>query len=194
MITKVEFTDEMVYRAHAKATALGNIRNSITEGVGNIAGYLGEEILAPHIGAHLMSCEEGDEKYGYDIITDDGLRIEVKTKRRTVKPLGKYDASVAASSAHQKPDLYAFMSLECGPALPRESKDDPIKYDGVKTAWLCGFMKGKEYMGRATFREEGWYDMVNRFQAHCDMWNLGYQFLYGSVEEALASNVVLRIK
>ena len=85
-IIKIPYTKEMIDRAVSKAKALGSINNSILRGGGNTAGYLGEEAVAAHIGANIVSCDEGIDKYNHDILYGDE-RLEVKTKRRTVEPL-----------------------------------------------------------------------------------------------------------
>ena len=41
---EVKITPQMKKRAWAKARKMGKLRNSITRGQGNIAGFLGEEV------------------------------------------------------------------------------------------------------------------------------------------------------
>ena len=117
----------MIEKAQDWAKYLGSINNSITKGGGNLAGRLGELALANHLGV----CVE-DHK-DYDMIYK-GEKIEVKTKRRTVPPQYSYDVSVAATSAHQKPDRYAFISIEF------EGKTATGFYHKVKSIWLVGDM------------------------------------------------------
>ena len=85
LIVEIPFTQDMVNSAKAKAKQMGSIKNSILKGKGNFAGFLGEEAVAAYISADIISFEEGDAKYGHDILKND-RRIEVKTKRRTVAP------------------------------------------------------------------------------------------------------------
>ena len=103
----IPHTDGMVKRAFDRASQLGHLNNSILKGRGNAAGYMGEEAVAAYMGADIVS----DDQYGYDIVRY-GKKIEVKTKRRTVPPMKTYDVSVAATSRHQRPDLYVFVSLQ----------------------------------------------------------------------------------
>ena len=138
---RLDFDDSMIARAKEKAASLGSINNSILKGGGNIAGYLGEEALAPYIDAQIVSNNRGLDKYNHDLLLDCGHRLEVKTKRRTVPPKSYYDVSIAETSRHQKPDLYAFISLE----FDRATKTHPKKYYGLKNVWLCGFMSSYEY-------------------------------------------------
>jgi len=70
----------MITRATQKAAALGHLNNSIEEGRGNKAGYLGEEAVAPYLNAKIVSNKKGTNKFHYDLILPDGRRAEVKTK------------------------------------------------------------------------------------------------------------------
>lgn len=126
---KLPFDDAMIERAREKAMSLGSINNSILRGGGNIAGYLGEEALAPYVNADIVSNNRGLDKYNHDLLLECGHRLEVKTKRRTVSPRPHYDVSIAETSKHQKPDLYGFISLE----FDRCTKSHPKKYYGLKT-------------------------------------------------------------
>ena len=89
---RLDFDDSMIARAKEKAASLGSINNSILKGGGNIAGYLGEEALAPYIDAQIVSNNRGLDKYNHDLLLDCGHRLEVKTKRRTVPPKSYYDS------------------------------------------------------------------------------------------------------
>ena len=103
---KLPHTQEMVKEAKRWATKLGTLNNSITSGRGNAAGRVGELALSTY-----LSVETPSDKYNHDI-NRNGETIEVKTKRRIVKPKSHYDVSVAKTSNHQKPDRYAFISLQ----------------------------------------------------------------------------------
>ena len=119
---KLPFDDAMIERAREKAMSLGSINNSILRGGGNIAGYLGEEALAPYVNADIVSNNRGLDKYNHDLLLECGHRLEVKTKRRTVSPRPHYDVSIAETSKHQKPDLYGFISLEIDRCTKRHPK------------------------------------------------------------------------
>ena len=162
-IVEVPFTKEMVASAKEKARNLGKINNSILKGKGNLAGYLGEEIVARYIKAHIISNDEGEEKYNHDLVKN-GQKIEVKTKRRTVPPRDFYDASVAETSRHQNPDLYIFVSIQF-------KGRTPIK------AWICGQKGSKEYFEQATFYAKGDVDPSNGWEVSTDCYNLPYKDL-----------------
>mgnify|MGYP001156892323 FL=1 len=178
---KLPFNDAMIASAREKAMSLGSINNSILKGGGNIAGYLGEEALAPYVGAKIVSNNRGLDKYNHDLLLECGHRLEVKTKRRTVSPRSHYDVSIAETSKHQKPDLYGFISLE----FDRCTKSHPKKYYGLKNIWLCGFMGSFEYWERASLWESGRIDKTNSFKTHVNMYNLPIRELHDSIWELI---------
>ena len=149
----------MIEKAQDWAKYLGSINNSITKGGGNLAGRLGELALANYLGV----CVE-DHK-DYDMIYK-GEKIEVKTKRRTVPPQYSYDVSVAATSTHQKPDRYAFISIEF------EGKTATGFYHKVKSIWLVGDMAADKYFKLATEWNRGDEDESNGFVTLVDMFNM----------------------
>ena len=181
MTIRLEFTQQMIESAKLKAASLGSINNSILRGGGNLAGYLGEEVLASYIGAEIVSNDRGMEKYNHDLLMPDGVRIEVKTKRRTVIPKDYYDVSVADTSTHQRPDIYAFVSLE----FDRVTTEHPKKYYNLKHVWLCGFMLAHEYMEKATLWKRGKVDKRNNFKTHVDMYNLAVEYLHEDISGIL---------
>ena len=165
----VPYDHLMVMRARKKAEKLGKIRNSILKGGGNAAGYLGEEAVAGYIGAEIISCDSGTDKYDYDIWTRDERRVEVKTKRRTVRPRDYFDVSVARTSAHQRPDLYIFVSIEFDDMkLVRGIRE----YRGIRNIWIVGQAEPEDYFARARIWKAGDIDKSNGFKTHVDMYNL----------------------
>ena len=149
---------DMVESALALGEEMGSIRNSITRGKGNAAGKLGEIAFAKYIQAEIKDCKDFDLEHG-------GKKLEVKTKRRTVKPRPDYDVSVAVTSTHQNPDRYVFISLEF------DSKKEG-DYFGLKNVWLCGDKSAKEYMEQAFLHKMGSVDWSNGFKTIVDMWNM----------------------
>ena len=141
---KLKFNQLMVDEAVEKAKKLGSINNSITSGGGNLAGYLAEIALAEDLQCNNVSCDEGNEKYNYDLIKND-LKIDVKTKRRTVDPRPSYEVSIAETSKHQKADTYAFISITF---KEKRGKGRSATYHGVESIWLCGFMPKKNILSK----------------------------------------------
>lgn len=70
---EVQITKDMLKRAKKRSEAMGIINNSITSGQGNIAGFLGEEVVNDLINGQI------DDQYDYDIIKGD-LKIGIKIK------------------------------------------------------------------------------------------------------------------
>jgi len=165
---KLKFNQSMIDEAVKKAKNLGSINNSITSGGGNLAGYLAEIALAEDLQCNNVSCDEGSEKYNYDLIKND-LKIDVKTKRRTVDPKPSYEVSIAETSKHQKADTYAFISITF---KEKRGKGRSATYHGVESIWLCGFMPKKEYFEQAKFWKKGDVDPSNGFTVHANMYNM----------------------
>ena len=69
---EVKISDEMLLNARSKATEMGLLHNSILRGGGSIAGFLGEQIVLSTMGG------KWDNSYDYDIVLDDGRKVEVK--------------------------------------------------------------------------------------------------------------------
>ena len=165
----IPWDDRMVTRARKTANQLGKINNSILKGGGNAAGYLGEEAVAAYIKAEIISCNDGNDKYDYDIWSNDERRIEIKTKRRTVEPRDYYDVSVAKTSAHQRPDLYIFVSIQFEDMKMVKGKR---AYYGIKNIWIVGQAEPEDYFSRAKIWRAGDIDKRNGFKTHVDMYNL----------------------
>ena len=154
----IPFDGEMIELAHELANDMGEIHNSITKGSGNAAGFLGEIAIREYLGAPPMSTKN------YDFIYN-GDRIEVKTKRRTVRPLGHYDVSVAKTSDHQRPDWYCFLSLEFG-------REIDGRYYDLKNVWYLGVLSYEDFWNRATQWKKGQVDESNGFVTLVDMYNV----------------------
>ena len=167
-VISVPWGANMINRARKKATNLGSIKNSILRGGGNLAGYLGEEAVAAYIGAEIISCNKGDDKYNHDLWKNN-KRIEVKTKRRTVPPQNFFDVSVAKTSTHQRPDLYIFVSIEFENMTMENEKR---VYRGIKNIWILGQAEPEDYFARAKIWQAGDVDVSNGFVTHVDMYNL----------------------
>jgi hypothetical protein len=152
----LKFNQKMIDQASQWANDLGGIKNSITRGDGNYAGRLGELALAKHLGVEVEDSKD------YDII-HDGKKIEVKTKRRAVKPQPYYTVNIAATSLHQKPDIYAFLSMEY---LDRDSGGH---YSDLLNIWLCGYKNAEQFFEEASFWPKGTPDPP-AFKTHRDMY------------------------
>ena len=171
MIKELPFDDRMIKDARGWSTSVGSIKNSITKGKGNAAGRLGEIALANYL---LVDTQDHKE---YDIIYK-GKTIEIKTKRRTVAPLGFYEGSVARTSTHQNPDHYAFISLEFkdsgfyGKPAKGMKRRGGKWYKNLQKIWLCGDIDAEEFWKKARLMKKGDRDKSNNFTTHVDMFNI----------------------
>ena len=135
---ELPFDDKIIREATEWAENLGGIYNSITRGDGNFAGRFGELVLAKHLGV------EVEDHKDYDLIYNDS-KVEVKTKRRATKPKSNYTVNIAATSKHQKPDKYAFLSLEYA------DRDSSGNYSDLQYIWLCGYKSAEQFFEEAEF-------------------------------------------
>jgi hypothetical protein len=177
----LRFENWMIQEALKKAKSLGCINNSITKGRGNLAGYLSEIALSEYLECENISCDEGLDKYDFDLIKN-GVKIDVKTKRRTVDPRMFYEVSIAETSKHQKADIYAFTSITF---REKRGSGRDRKYFGIKSIWLCGFLSKKKYFQAAKHLKAGDIDESNGFTVHSDMYNLPISDLSLNPQELL---------
>lgn len=151
---EVEITDDMISRARKKAKEMGTLKNSITFGMGNLIGFIGEEVAAHVFAVHGKSVDPTNT-YDYDMIVD-GERVDVKTKSTSVAPLPHYSNSVANFNTKQECDHYAFV---------RVKKD-------LTTAWWCGVYSKDQFFKDAVFMKKGQLDADNRYTVKADCYNL----------------------
>ena len=164
---QLPFDDKMIRKATDWAENLGGIYNSITKGDGNYAGRLGELALAKHLGVGVEDHKD------YDLIYN-GERVEVKTKRRAIKPKSHYSVNVAYTSIHQEPDKYAFISIEYA------HRDSGGNYSDLQHIWLCGYKSSEQFFEEAKFWPKGTPDPPF-FKTHRDM----YVMTIGELDERL---------
>ena len=162
-LIELDITPDMIEEAQEKSKEMGTLKNSITNGGGNLAGFLGE-ILANKILKGRIS-----NTYQYDIVLEDGTTVDVKTKNTTVKPLMTYDCSIAAFNISQKCNLYCFVRI----------KNDLTK------GWVLGVYDKKEYFKDAVFMKKGDVDPSNNFVVKSDCYNLKINSLK-KIEEVVA--------
>lgn len=151
--------DKLLKRASAWADELGSLRGSIEDGDGNTAGRFGELLFQELFGGTIA------DHYEYDVWYN-GLSIDVKTKRRTVKARPHYEASIADHNPDQDCDLYYFVSIQAGDV------EEPYR-----SADLLGYISPSEYHANAEFHAEGDKDPANGFVFSADCYNLPYNEL-----------------
>lgn len=149
-IIEVQITPEMRERAEKKAKELGELKNSITRGQGNLVGFLGEEIAHSVLGGEIKNT--GD----YDIVLEDERKVDVKSKKCSGPPEDHYDCSVANYNTSQECDEYCFV---------RVLKD-------YSKGWVCGTMAKADFYRKATFWQQGQFDPRNRWRCKADCYSL----------------------
>jgi len=147
---EIAITSDMLINARDKAADMGKLYNSIINGAGNIAGFIGEDIAHQVLGGKL------DNTYDYDLVLDDGVRVDVKTKQTSVKPLTSYDCSVAALNTTQGCDYYAFVRV----------KND------FTVGWFLGVYPKKQYYIDAILMTKGDVDPSNGYVVKSTCYNL----------------------
>lgn len=157
-IVEVKITDEMTVAAATKAAEMGRLNNSIMKGEGNIAGFLGEEIARVILGGRTSNT------YDYDLVLDDGLTIDVKTKQTTVTPKDNYECSVAEFNTRQKCDYYCFVRVR----------------DDFNVGWYLGVYPKNKYYKDATYLKKGTLDPSNNYVVRASCYNMRISDLYSS--------------
>lgn len=147
---EVEITPTMLAQAQIKSQEMGKLRNSITAGEGNLAGFVGEQVALSILGGQWINS------YDYDLILQDGTLVDVKTKRTSVKPLPEYDCSVAAYNTKQKCDAYAFVRV----------------HNSMSMGWYLGIMSRDKYFEGAEYMKKGSIDPSNGFRVKATCYNL----------------------
>ena len=154
---EVGITKEHLSKATELAEEMGKLNNSITSGEGNLAGFVGEIVVAELTGSKQSNT------YDYDLTMPNGKTVDVKTKRTNYPPRENYDCSVAAFNIKQRCDYYAFVRV----------KNDMSK------AWILGFYDKKSYFEDAKFHRKGEFDPDNKFTFKADCYNIPIHQLEG---------------
>ena len=147
---EIAISADMLVEARDKAAEMGRLRNSIINGAGNIAGFIGEAIAQQVLGGELSNT------YDYDLVLPSGKTVDVKTKQTSVKPLETYECSIAALNTTQECDYYAFVRV----------KND------FTVGWYLGVYDKKQYMQDAVFMKKGTVDSSNGYTVKSDCYNL----------------------
>ena len=148
----IEITPTEAQRKEARLTA-GNttgLQGSITRGGGSPAGALGEILVRDMMDYRQINTKD------YDLYTDQGVRIDVKTKRCTSAPKEYYECSIAAHGTRQQCDEYIFVRV----------------LNNLTRAWILGSISKDEYFEKAVRHKKGEVDASNNFTFKADCYNL----------------------
>ena len=153
---EMKVTEKMFLTAREKAVEVGKLNNSILNGGGNLAGFIGEQIVLFVLGGEWINT------YQYDLIIK-GYKVDVKTKQTSVKPLPHYECSITEANSSQECDYYAFT---------RVKKDFSV-------GWYLGIMRKQDYFLNATFLKKGEVDPSNNYVVRASCYNLPISKLKG---------------
>ena len=157
-IIEVEYTEKDERKAEKWARKLGALKNSITKGKANKEARIGEIVVERLVGGTIM------DDFQYDILHPNGAKLEIKTKRTTLKtpPKLHFECSVANYNATQQCDKYIFVrvSTECN------------------KAWILGEIEKSDFVHHSRFTRKGEYDDRNRFFCHADCNNIEIRKLH----------------
>lgn len=134
--------------AKRKSSQMGILNNSITNGKGNVYGFLGELLVNQYINGKIKNT------YDYDIIKNS-IKIDVKTKTCTSIPQPHYYCSVAAYNIRQKCDVYFFVRI----------------MEDFSKAWILGGCSKDYFYKYAVLNKKGAIDESSaykwKFKADC---------------------------
>lgn len=149
-LSKQEYLN-LSLKALREGKEMGTVDGSLEGIESNRIGFLGEFAFLETIGG------TRDHTYEYDIMYDD-MKVEVKTKMRSVDPLPHYQADIFARNTDQDCDIYYFVSIN----------------SETETVWMCGYLPPDEFYDRATFKEKGDINYGNGHHYKIDCWVLPY--------------------
>jgi hypothetical protein len=156
LVIEIKVSDDVLLTAREQAVEMGNLHNSITRGQGNIAGFIGELIVA-----NLLNATQ-QNTYDYDLVLPNSKTVDVKTKRTSVTPLPHYECSVAKLSGHQTCDYFAFTRV----------KND------YSVAWFLGMLPRDVFYKESKFLKKGTVDPDNGYVVKSTCYNIAIDKLW----------------
>tara|TARA_B100000035_G_C20846645_1_gene485524 strand:- start:186 stop:680 length:495 start_codon:yes stop_codon:yes gene_type:complete len=147
---EVDISVEQLDKARKQSTKMGTLPNSITNGGGNLAGFIGEIVVADLLDAEIKNT------YDYDIVDKHGSKIDVKTKRCNTKPKDYYECSIASHGTKQKCNEYIFVRV----------------MNNLTKAWVLGRISKNDYFKNSTYHNKGDIDPDNGFKFKSSCYNL----------------------
>lgn len=132
----------------------------------NEVGCLGEIVAEKWFETNRIAIQD-ERVTTHDYRLADGKTLDVKTKDRTVKPLGRYECSVPLyNHEHQHPDYYLFLSLW------RNSEFDANDIRRFRTAYVLGASDQELLKAKGVTWRKGDIDPDNGTQFWTDCINL----------------------
>jgi hypothetical protein len=146
--------------ACAEAEKIGALKRSILLGKGNKTGILGELSVVRYFG---NDAAVRVSTYDHDILIN-GIKFDVKTKRRTVVAKSEYNAAIPEYQLKQKCDCYLFASLRIAGGVPV----------GIT---LCGWISKSNFVKKSRLVQAGSRDDSNDWYCSMDCLVLPYRDL-----------------
>jgi hypothetical protein len=141
--------------AAERSERMGVLANSYTRGAGRMSGMLGEIAVEKYLGGIIDHC--GEFSKSYDLKTNSGITIEVKTKRARSIPKPEYVASVELKKTHMfENDLFVFLR----------------SHDSMVKLWMLGWIKTDSFKRRAAFKKVGEPDGDSGFTYRVDGYHI----------------------
>lgn len=147
---KIPINSEIIEASESRAKKMGMLNNSIAQGEGSVAGFIGEHIVADILNGMI------EDTYDYDIVLKNNDTVDVKTKRVSSEPKDYYSCSVAKFNTKQKCTYYAFTRV----------------MTNMSAAWYLGKIKKEQFYDIATFHKRGDIDINNNFIFRADCYNI----------------------
>jgi hypothetical protein len=157
-MVEIEVSLKHINLARTHANRLGAIKNSFTNGQGNLIGYLGEVIVYDYLGVKYDSTKHSKD---FDLIVS-GKKLEIKTKKCSSPPKDSYLCSVASTSMHQDCDYYIFTRVDVN----------------LTKAWILGYISKKDFLSSGFFGKKGEADGKNGFAFKVDCHNIKISDLF----------------
>ena len=133
---KFKISNNTLLNIKDRAKTLPLLNNSIRKGKGAVVAYIGKEVVKKVLEGEIK------ETYDYDVVYGDNVKVDVKTKERTVPPREHYNCPVADFNTKQECDEYAFVSV----------------LNDHSTAWYLGKISKKDFYKEANFYKKGELD------------------------------------
>ena len=145
---EIDVTEDMLSRAKKQASKHSDIPNSIMRGAGNLAGYIGEQIVLEYIEDSIPYNTKDCDVY-LNPFSDNPISIDVKTKRRRVYPRDEYTCHIAEASLHQNCDMYVFCQVNF-------KKNPKTKWElDTSKAYILGWMMKEDFLKKSIKLKEG---------------------------------------
>ena len=164
-IIEFNIPDWMYAEAISRSNKLKVLNNSITNGEGNVAGYIGQlAFIQLFDGSHA-------DTYDYDVIHPELGKVEVKTKRQNVNYVNlNFEGSIADYNPNQDYNHVAFFRVNID----------------QKKGWFCGFTtkEGFDKVSRNMCKGKVDKESSNNFEVKANCRNIYYSQLSRKVKIA----------